>query len=825
MSTTVAVPRSSTTRRKVPHARRGATVEQDESEEPLATTTTTRDSSDSESEPDRPLEDNNSDSDNEDSQDPTTPAATSISQLPIDQPTKAILQGLEPHPSWSDQANTDLPVLDFASLSVQAITTAQKSLSESKPTPAQTAAPVAATVPAGLSKKATQVAKRIAKSDEAKRKDPAAWEVAEKERKDREAEKKLAKKGRLAEKRQAFKAAALVVEEVPVADDSIDATPKARPSKPVGPGNRLINAAFGQPRAPVPSRPSRTAIALAASASASADPSPSTTPAPSAAAAEVPPPVTGNRSQRVPNGPRADPESTTTPYPQAREAYTTRLAADPSFTPRIGRFWGHDERLMEPELRGLTPYWRGRGRGGEPRGSRGSRGRGGMGRGGYVGGNGYADLPEPAAAVEISIKGTAPGAGEGWGRGEDKRTVKVPVPSMPFPAAAAETATSWNHDGFEELKAPRQRQNGPRRVEVGTPGAINPKYAHLPFHPQYRFPEARIPTPLPALALIPIIAFPAPAPSAPAPPTPAAPAPVETEVSTNAIVRLPGSDTSFALPLPLPVATAAVTVEAAPSQVQPADDQSFDPRDTALESAQGSQLQRGDSPYGAVSSNGFPYHQLPPHLQQQQPGPSYAQRQQAYSQQQHQQPQHYGGRHASPVYYPQYYSPEQFAGMHTPGVTPPPSHFPSSQSSAFFVPPSRAAKIEIKAPGPDYSPQARLTPLSGRDSPASASNPYGRSAGYPVAPREPQRQSIQEMNYGYGPQSMSAYDQSAMYYEQEQHLLQLQQQQQSGGGGYPGYGGGQQNYNPYYQQQQQQQYNQYGQDPAVLLAMSQQRYQ
>ena len=66
-----------------------------------------------------------------------------------------------------------------------------------------------------------------------------------------------------------------------------------------------------------------------------------------------------------------------------REAYAERIAADPKFTPRVGNFWTHDQRLYEggavgeggfAGLRQMSDYWRGRAM---PRGGfRGFRGRG-----------------------------------------------------------------------------------------------------------------------------------------------------------------------------------------------------------------------------------------------------------------------------------------------------------------------------------------------------------------------------------------------------------------------------------------------------------------
>ncbi|KAH9938014.1 uncharacterized protein B0H18DRAFT_965099 [Fomitopsis serialis] len=64
----------------------------------------------------------------------------------------------------------------------------------------------------------------------------------------------------------------------------------------------------------------------------------------------------------------------------ARQAYQQRLETDPSFVPKVGEFWGHDDRLLDKDLRSLSGWWRGRwqsrgrGRGAPP--MRGGRGRG-----------------------------------------------------------------------------------------------------------------------------------------------------------------------------------------------------------------------------------------------------------------------------------------------------------------------------------------------------------------------------------------------------------------------------------------------------------------
>ncbi|KIM46451.1 hypothetical protein M413DRAFT_315064 [Hebeloma cylindrosporum] len=103
----------------------------------------------------------------------------------------------------------------------------------------------------------------------------------------------------------------------------------------------------------------------------------------------------------------------------ARQAYQHKLETDPSFVPTIGNFWGHDDRLIDTELRSLSGWWRGRGRG---------RGRGFplRGRGGFQG-------PHTRGAED----GTSPQ--------EDLPPIE----------------RAWTHDGFEDMK----RKEEQRRAE------------------------------------------------------------------------------------------------------------------------------------------------------------------------------------------------------------------------------------------------------------------------------------------------------------------------------------------------------------------------
>src|SRR5260370_33404398 len=60
----------------------------------------------------------------------------------------------------------------------------------------------------------------------------------------------------------------------------------------------------------------------------------------------------------------------------ARQAYQERLESDPSYVPTVGEFWGHDDRLLDKDLRSLSGWWRGRWQGGVRGRGFGIRGRG-----------------------------------------------------------------------------------------------------------------------------------------------------------------------------------------------------------------------------------------------------------------------------------------------------------------------------------------------------------------------------------------------------------------------------------------------------------------
>ena len=220
-----------------------------------------------------------------------------------------------------------------------------------------------------------------------------------------------------------------------------------------------------------------------------------------------------------------------------RQAYLERLSEDPSFIPRVGQFWGHDERLLAPELRGMSDWWRGRWN---------SRGR---------------------------------GRGRGMGRARPERPVEEAEP-----APAPPTERTWGHDGFEKMKDQErdrsQRGRGRGRGRGGRGGFVSrePEQlwtkapdTHLHVDPSTRpqFPgQGRgIKVNLPGQwrpSIVRIGRNPKPAPARPAPTSVA-------EVPTEIVVKLPGKQAQV-VAVSRSNAPANPTVPEEPETVQPLDD-------------------------------------------------------------------------------------------------------------------------------------------------------------------------------------------------------------------------------------------------------------
>ncbi|KAH9942579.1 hypothetical protein B0H21DRAFT_524266 [Amylocystis lapponica] len=139
-----------------------------------------------------------------------------------------------------------------------------------------------------------------------------------------------------------------------------------------------------------------------------------------AVAEEEPVASTSAHSAEEPHPPRLRGQS-------ARQAYQQRLESDPSYVPTVGEFWGHDDRLLDKDLRSLSGWWRGRWQSrGRGRGAFNMRGRGGRGF--------FAGRPVPSNED---------------GDGGDAAPAPAEVPPIEQP---------WTHDGFEEMKRRDERR-------------------------------------------------------------------------------------------------------------------------------------------------------------------------------------------------------------------------------------------------------------------------------------------------------------------------------------------------------------------------------
>lgn len=217
-----------------------------------------------------------------------------------------------------------------------------------------------------------------------------------------------------------------------------------------------------------------------------------------------------------------------------RQAYLERLSEDPSYTPRVGAFWGHDERLLAPELRGMSDWWRGR------------------------------------------------WSGRGRGRGRANR-IPSERPSDQDTPEAAPIERTWAHDGFERLNERDYRPTrgkGRARARGRGGSAREPEQlwtkapdTHLHIDPSTRpeFPgQGRgITVNLPGQwrpSMVRVSRNPRPA---PAQPTPKAPIDVPTEI----VVKLPGKDAKVvSVSHPAPAPPVRSTLPEDPETVQPLQD-------------------------------------------------------------------------------------------------------------------------------------------------------------------------------------------------------------------------------------------------------------
>lgn len=144
----------------------------------------------------------------------------------------------------------------------------------------------------------------------------------------------------------------------------------------------------------------------------------------------------------------------------AREVYQQRLQSDPSFVPVVGEFWGHDDRLLQKDLRSLSGWWRGRWQGrGRGRGVINSKGHAARGRGAV---NGEHTSRREATPTSNMVESDS---------GQFSRQLEIPP-----------VERAWTHDRYEEsrVKEDRRRaaqQQTPRSWNRSQQSSVNGSYS------------------------------------------------------------------------------------------------------------------------------------------------------------------------------------------------------------------------------------------------------------------------------------------------------------------------------------------------------------
>ncbi|POY71443.1 hypothetical protein BMF94_5756 [Rhodotorula taiwanensis] len=443
--------------------RRGARVDSEsENDDDTARSTTVassrvRRASDSDSDLDLdPPSSSDDDDDDDGAVEPRTPATASVEQLPTTADTstprhplksrKAVLAGQGLHPSWADMpapgedGDTSLPTLDFSNLSLDVVQHLPPPGPKPRPSPVAAKATLAGEQL--LSTKQLKDQRRQAKLATLAAKDPQAADRLAKEREEREAAKRLAKK----ERQKAKKKERKLLLKSSGSGDLVAGTDSADDTKPVSPAapspstippptadlsvpikDAKASKASKKAQTPVPSRPSRTAVALGLGNADNASPASTTSSAlPSMASATTP---VVPSAQRQPAFLPRDPQGRPVPQNEAPPPSRSRRAFQAA--------------------EGTTEHWT-RGRGGSVRGFGSYRGRETGRYGAHERDDHVAENADDAWAADASQRGEGLVRGRGRGRGRGSL-------------------------------AGRGRVTGP-------PGAINPRYAHLPFHPLHRFP-------------------------------------------------------------------------------------------------------------------------------------------------------------------------------------------------------------------------------------------------------------------------------------------------------------------------------------------------
>ncbi|KAF9226900.1 hypothetical protein BS17DRAFT_749130 [Gyrodon lividus] len=152
------------------------------------------------------------------------------------------------------------------------------------------------------------------------------------------------------------------------------------------------------------------------------------------------------------------------PGQSVRQVYQQRLETDPSYVPTVGEFWGHDDRLLDRDLRSLSGWWRGRwqgrgrGRGTFDRGFMRGRARG----GGFMGPNSSHHGPQSEEA-------------------------QGPQEAQNPPAEVPRIDQTWTHDRFEEMN----KRDEKRREATQQQQAVRPSRSFTPLRGRGGFAGGR----------------------------------------------------------------------------------------------------------------------------------------------------------------------------------------------------------------------------------------------------------------------------------------------------------------------------------------------
>ncbi|KAG8739243.1 hypothetical protein FRC11_000816 [Ceratobasidium sp. 423] len=171
-----------------------------------------------------------------------------------------------------------------------------------------------------------------------------------------------------------------------------------------------------------------------------------------------------------------------------RQAYLDKLLEDPSFIPRVGTFWGHDERLLAPELRSMSDWWRGK-RGGRGRGARGRGGAGALSAGGRP-----APEPEPKPSTPPPIERT-PARAYSYSGTRSRTWPRRIAPTLSREPEQLWTKAPDTHLHIDPSTRPQFPGQG-KGIKVNLPGQRKPEIVRLPRGPKPAVSRAVKPNPV-----------------------------------------------------------------------------------------------------------------------------------------------------------------------------------------------------------------------------------------------------------------------------------------------------------------------------------------